>query len=396
MHPFLSEAQALKAQLIEARRYLHTHPETGHALDQTVAYVKSRLTALGCTPQDIGDHGVVVTLGGRQGGKCILVRADMDALPMPEQSGEPFASENGAMHACGHDFHTAMLLGAAKLLKAREETLPGTVKLLFQPAEESLTGAQNMIDNGVLENPTVDAAIALHCDVASRYRPGTLTMSRAGIATSSCDRYRIEICGKGGHGATPQDAIDPINVGVHIHLALQTLLSREIPSSESVVLTQGSFHAGDAPNSIPQTAYMEGTLRCYNNELRQTVLRRMEEIVTLTARSFRAQAELQLQGGCAPVYNNPEMFEATAQFLRELVGDEGLDVDGHLSSASEDFSNFLSRVPGVFFFVTAGDSDEGYVYSMHNAKVRFDERAMPSGAAALAYIAMRWLEDAKG
>lgn len=390
MNPFLTRAYQLQDELVEHRRWLHRHPELGHNLDETAAYVKDRLRALGYAPQDIGDHGVTALVGPSTG-RCVLLRADMDALPMREDTGEPFRMEEDRMHACGHDLHTAILLGAARLLKEREGALKGQVKLVFQPAEEVLTGARSVIDAGILEHPHVDAAFALHVDVASRYRPGTLTMHRAGVASASCDRYIIHIQGKGGHGATPQESVDPINVGAHICLALQAIVSREVPPSAMVVLTQGIFRAGDAPNVIPGSARLEGTLRCYDNQVRRQVLERMEQIIRSTGEAFRAEARLEVTGGCAPVYNDPALFEQAAGWIEELDGKEWMDIDGQISPASEDFSNFLERVPGVFFFVTAGDSAEGYTYSMHHPKVVFDERALPRGAAGMAWLAWRWL-----
>ena len=392
MNEFLARAYDLQEELVQNRRWLHQHPELGHDLDQTVAYVKDRLRELGYTPEDIGDHGVTA-LAGRPGGRCILLRADMDALPMREDTGEPFRVDGDKMHACGHDIHTAVLLGAARLLKEREGALKGQVKLVFQPAEEVMTGAKSLIEAGVLEDPHVDAALALHVDVASRYRPGTLTMHRPGVASASCDRYIIHIQGKGGHGATPQESVDPINVGAHIYLALQEIVSREVPPSAMVVLTQGIFQAGDAPNVIPGTARLEGTLRCYDNQVRRQVLERMEQMVETTARAFRAEARLEVTGGCAPVYNDPVLFDQVAGWIEELDGKQWMDIDGQVSPASEDFSNFLERVPGVFFFVTAGDSAEGYTYCMHHPKVVFDERALPRGAAGMAWLAWRWLEE---
>lgn len=393
MKTLLADAGALAPVLQRDRRYLHANPEIGHDLDNTVAYVKKRLTEMGYQPQDIGDHGVVAVAGAGKPGKCILLRADMDALPLVEQTDEPFRSENGYMHACGHDLHMSMLLGAAQLLKDREDSLTGQVKLFFQPAEETLTGAQNAIDAGVLENPKVDGAIALHADSPCRYRPGTLTMHRPGIASASCDRYRIHIQGTGGHGAKPHEAVDPINVGAHIHTALQEILSREVPATEAVVLTQGVFHSGEAPNIIPDTAYLEGTLRCYDNALRQQVLKRMGEIVHHIGKAFRADATLEIQGGCAPIDNDPKMFDQLAGYLADLLGEDGLDIDGEVSQASEDFSNIIQHVPGVLLFVTAGDTEDGYDSFMHHPKVRFDERAMPNGAAAMAAMAIRWLAE---
>ena len=261
---YLQRAQELYEQMVSDRRYLHQHPEVGMELPETTEYVIKRLAEMGCQPQRLGG-GVTATVTGNPQGKVFLLRADMDALPMEEKSGLPFASQRSCAHTCGHDRHTAMLLGAARMLKEREKELNGTVKFMFQPGEEVLAGAKSMVAAGILENPHVDAAMGAHMIPMI---PVGFGGYGTGVVSASSDHLVIQIEGKGGHGAHPHTAVDPINIGVHIHLALQELISREVDPAEAVVLTFGKFQGGGAANIIPATAVMEGTLRTFNEELR--------------------------------------------------------------------------------------------------------------------------------
>ena len=230
MNKYLARANQLVPELVENRRHFHRHPEVRNELFETVKYVKAQLEDMGYQVQEICQCGLVVLAGGKKPGKCILIRGDMDALPMPEDTGLEFSSENpGAMHACGHDLHMAMLLGAAKLLKEHEDEIEGTVKICCQPNEETFGGAKAMIEAGVLENPHVDAAFAIH--VGSMADVGTLDYGK-GLTMGSADGFSIHVKGKGCHGAAPNSGISPINIGVHIYLALQELLAREVNPAE--------------------------------------------------------------------------------------------------------------------------------------------------------------------
>ena len=246
---YLQSAQALYEQMVRDRRHLHQHPEVGMDLPETCSYVMARLTEMGYQPRRLGG-GVTATLTGKPDGKVFLLRADMDALPMREESGLPFASQRSCAHTCGHDMHTAMLLGAAQLLRDRAAELNGTVKFMFQPGEEVLSGARSMIEAGILEDPHVDAAMGAHMIPMI---PAGLGGYGTGVVSASSDHLVIRVEGRGGHGAHPQSTVDPINIGVHIHLALQELLSREADPAELVVLTFGKFQGGDAANIIPSS-----------------------------------------------------------------------------------------------------------------------------------------------
>ena len=255
----LKAAQALAPQLLKDRRQLHAHPEVGAELPETTAYVEERLREMGYEPKRVAG-GVVAALTGRDTGRCLLLRADMDALRIREQTRLPFRAENGAMHACGHDLHTAMLLGAAALLRQYQSTLQGTVKLVFQPDEEGFTGAKAMLQAGVLQDPKPQAALALHVNSGT---PSGLVICGKGTFMAGCTLFRIRVQGVGCHGAMPETGVDPINIAAHIYLALQEITGRELPAKKPAVVTVGSFHAGKAPNIIPGEAVLEGTIRCF-------------------------------------------------------------------------------------------------------------------------------------
>ena len=272
---YYERALELKDETIANRRHIHKNAETGLDLPKTKAYVMEKLTEYGLEPKDCG-YGVTATLG--KGGKVLLLRADMDALPMPEESGEEFACPTGKeAHTCGHDFHAAMLLTAAKMLKEKEDTLEGTIKFMFQPAEETFEGSKNMIENGILENPPVDAALAYHVS-PGKMPIGLFMYNDKDTMMYSVDGFKITIHGKGSHGAYPHVGVDPINIGVHIHLALLELIARESDPTHSCVLTIGQFAGGTAANIIPETAVLQGTIRTNKPEARELLVRRMKEV----------------------------------------------------------------------------------------------------------------------
>ena len=297
----LNEAKALEPQLQTWRRTLHRHPEVGFDLPQTKALVKQALTEMGYAPQDCGKAGVLALVGGKKPGKTLLLRGDMDALPIQEQSGEEFSSEiPGRMHGCGHDMHTAMMLGAAKLLKAHEDEIEGTVKLEFQPAEEIFQGSPDMIANGLLEDPKVDAAVMFHVLAGMPLPAGTVLVPGGGITMASCEQYHITVHGKGGHGSTPHACVDPITAAAHIHIALQEINSRELDPNAFGVLTTGCFKAGAASNVIPDTAEMFGTIRTTDpdNKTGELIRKRMTEIAQGVALAFRCTAEVEFSDYC--------------------------------------------------------------------------------------------------
>lgn len=350
---YYQRACELKEDTIANRRHIHTNAEVGLETPKTRAFVKEKLREYGLEPRDCG-HGVVATLGS--GSPVILLRADMDALPMPEESGEPFACPDGEhAHACGHDFHAAMLLTAARMLKETEGDLKGTVKLMFQPAEETFEGAKDMIAAGVLEDPKPDVALAYH--VAPGQMPvGIFMYNDKNTMMYSVDGFRIEVKGKGSHGAYPQRSIDPINAAVHIYLALEAIMAREVDPTAAAVMTVGKFDAG-------------------------------------TAAAYGATAEVTPLSDVPPLVCDPELTREFVGYMNE-TGIPGLTpYPGIQASASEDFATIAEQVPSTFMYLSAGYTDERGRYSAHNPKVRFNEDVCGIGPACLAHCAVRWLEE---
>ena len=394
----LNEAKALEPQLQTWRRTLHRHPEVGFDLPQTKALVKQALTEMGYAPQDCGKAGVLALVGGKKPGKTLLLRGDMDALPIQEQSGEEFSSEiPGKMHGCGHDMHTAMMLGAAKLLKAHEDEIEGTVKLEFQPAEEIFQGSPDMIANGLLEDPKVDAAVMFHVLAGMPLPAGTVLVPGGGITMASCEQYHITVHGKGGHGSTPHACVDPITAAAHIHIALQEINSRELDPNAFGVLTTGCFKAGAASNVIPDTAEMFGTIRTTDpdNKTGELIRKRMTEIAQGVALAFRCTAEVEFSDYCPCMVVDKALAADALTYMTDLLGTGAMDMTpltgGKAGGGSEDFAFVSHEVPTVSMFLSAGNSKDGYLYGQHHPKVRFDDSILYEGSAAYSYFALRWL-----
>lgn len=397
MKELWKEAKALQKELVEIRRYLHENAETGFALDKTVERIGGELEKAGYAPQKCGKAGLVATVG--RGKRVFLLRADMDALPIEEESGEPFACRNGNMHACGHDLHATMLVGAAKLLKTREKELGGVVKLLFQPAEEILQGAKNVIEAGVLETPKVEAAMMLHAATRSPFKTGTAVVASAGVGAPAADYFTIEIRGKGCHGSAPWQGVDALTVAARILLALQEISAREL--SESAVLTVGSLKTGDAGNAISDRATLEGTLRAFDEETRGFVKKRMAEISENVARAFRARAKIVYGGGCPTLMNDERLSSFAKNAAEELLGKDMVFSSDALNGAareksggSEDFAYISHEIPSVMVSLAAGEKEKGYEYPLHHPKARFDEEALSFGCALYAHVAIEWLKTA--
>lgn len=397
----LREAKEHEKELILSRRYLHTHPETGFDLENTLAYVKGELISMGYEPRECGRSGLVALAGGRQEGKVFMLRADMDALPIREEADVDFRSENGKMHACGHDMHTAMLLGAARLLKAHEDEIRGTVKLMFQPAEEIFEGSHDMLENGLLKNPDVDAALMIHVMAGLPMPVGTVIVCDGGVSAPAADYFSIKIQGKGCHGSMPNNGVDPVSVAAHIITALQEIHARELALSEEAVLTIGSIHGGDAANVIPDTVELSGTIRTYDEEVRAFLKTRMQEISTGIAASFRASAAVSFGSGCPTLKNDPELSGCVTKYVQELLGPSKAFNAGQFrampgqtkTAGSEDFAYVSLEVPSIMLALAAGHPEQGCCYPQHHPRVKFDENALPDGSAVYAYTAMRWLEE---
>ncbi|MGN0436288.1 MAG: M20 family metallopeptidase [Wujia sp.] len=400
----IKEASELKNTIVENRRYLHAHPGTGFDIEETFEYVKTELEKMGYKPEKCGKAGIVALAGGKKPGKVFLIRGDMDALPIREESGVEFASENGRMHACGHDMHTAMLLGAARILKQHEDEIEGTIKLMFQPAEEIFEGSHDMIQAGLLKNPDVDGALMIHVMAGMPFPAGTVVVSASGVSAPAADYFEIKVKGKGCHGSMPNTGIDPLTAAAHILIALQELHARELSMSNQAVLTIGTMNAGTAANVIPDVVVMGGSIRTFDEETRGFLKKRMTEISEGIAKSFRAEAEVTFGSGCPTLVNDSELSQCAYRYVKELLGEGhafsvaelnalGGNNQSSKSAGSEDFAYVSQEVPSIMLALAAGQPEKGYKYPQHHPMVKFDEEALDGGSAVYAYTAMRWLEE---
>lgn len=399
------DAQAMASDLAEWRHELHQIPELSNELPRTSAFIQARLAEMDIPFRTLVDGNCVVALVGKgaaaakegrtatdeEAGTTILLRGDMDALPVKEESGEPFASKNGCMHACGHDMHATALLGAAKLLKDREPELiklGGTVKLLFQPGEETFCGARAAIEDGLLEHPKPAAGFAMH--VNSQSPLGLMLFGNP--ALSGVYGFRITLHGKGGHGSSPEICIDPITAGVHVHLALQELVAREIPAAKEVALTIGKFAGGAAANVIPDSCVLEGTLRGFDVELIEALKTRISEVVEGVAKTYRVEAKIETLSDVPPLVLDGEMTKRSMSYVHGVLPKLPFLPLFH-AMASEDFALISSKIPSAYFTVGAAAQDTDEHFAQHHPKARFDDAELPLGAAAYAAVALGFLAD---
>lgn len=392
----LKEALKIQSQIQTDYEQLHAHAETGCDLTQTGAYVKKRLLEMGYEPVDCGKAGIVATAGNTETGKVFLLRADMDALKIKEEADVSFKSDNGNMHACGHDAHTAMLLGAAKLMKYHEQELGGIVKFMFQPAEEILEGAKDMIDAGVLENPKADGAMMVHVMTGVPIKSGTVIVSAPGVSAPAADFFKIEIKGKGCHGSMPHLGADPLTAAAHVLIALQEIKARELSVFDEAALTIGALEGANVPNAIPDAVTLKGSMRAFDEEVRNHMKKRLTEIAESVARAFRTEAIVTYTSGAPTLTNDKELSEKTNIWLKEALGEDMVirsqDMPGQSGGGSEDFAYVSQRVPSIMVALAAGDSREGYEHPLHHPKMRLDTKAFVYGAAALAEVAMRYVK----
>ncbi len=397
MTDLLTRAEALAPQIENDRHWLHAHAETGFGLEETFAYVMKTLEQMGLHPKKCGRCGIFADIG--TGDKTVLLRADMDALPIREEASLPFACENGCMHACGHDMHTSMLLGAARLLKERESELSGRVRLMFQPAEEILGGARDMLDDGLLEGVKPEAAFMIHVLTNMDLPVGTAIVSAPGVSAPAAAFFEIAIQGKGCHGAMPNTGVDPITVAAHTVLSLQQIQTRELAMSDNCVLSIGMLQAGDSANVIPDKALMQGTLRAFGDDTVAFMLRRAEEISVQTARLFRAEATFRVTSSTPTLLNGEEQSRQALTALQRLLGQDRallssqLGGDNRKSTGSEDFAEVSHAVPAVMVALAAGRPGEGHDHPAHHPMTTFDEKALPVGAAAYAAMAVEALGE---
>lgn len=393
----LDEAGKLQDELVGKRHYLHQHPEVGFELENTKKFVIDELTSMGYTPKEVGKCGVVAIAGGKKPGKCILLRADMDALNMTEEADVDFKSLTpGKMHGCGHDMHTTMLLGAARILKDHEDEIEGCVKLMFQPAEEIFKGSLDMISAGVLENPKVDAAVMIHVIAGLPMPTGMFMVPNAGgVTMNTCEQYKITVVGKGGHGSTPSKAIDPITAAAHVHLSLQEVNARELSQDEYGVFTTCSFQGGNTSNVIPDSVEMRGTIRTadLDRSVNKKIKKRIEEISTSVAQAFRCKAKVEFSDFCPCMKINDEVTKKVYSYMSNLFGEAIVPMEAKAGGGSEDFAFISEEVPATSIFISAGGQSEGYEFGQHHPKVRFNDSCLSLGSAAYSYIALQYLSD---
>ena len=380
----LSDALALQPTLSRWRQTLHACPEVGFNLPQTKKFIMQELTAMGYVPQEVGRGSIVAEIGKNKA-KTVLLRADIDGLEIPEETDLPFRANNGKMHACGHDLHAAILLGVAKLLKEKEETLPHRVRLLFQPAEEILQGAEDACRAGICNG--VCEAYMLHVTVNTGLSVGTVVIPPSGEIAPGADFFEITVHGKGCHGAEPSKGIDPLSAAARILLGLQNLPARECSSQERATLSVGTLQGGDSFNVIPDSALLRGSLRCFGEERRAFLKKRVEEIARLTAAAFHAEVTVDFPAGCPSLWNEESLRQALPKELESALGKEKvLSVESSSSTAgSEDFAVLSRKVPSVMLALAAGEPG----VALHHPKVVFDETALPYGVAALTHIALK-------
>ncbi len=386
--------EEIQQYIVFNRRNLHQIPEVGTDLPLTRDYICRELNALGI-PYKLSskDSGLVATLGFDRPGKTIALRADMDALPVTEETGLPFASvHSGAMHACGHDAHMAMLLGAAKLLLEKKEELNGSIKLFFQTGEESAIGAELLIDEGCMEK--VDAVFGTHIGlIMGKDYPSGTVIAVPGCCMASYDKFVIHVEGKGIHGSSPEGGVDPIHVAAQIVISLQEILAREIKGTEARVLTVCRIEGGQVYNVIPNEAVLEGTIRAVDDKVRKYMAKRIEEIANGIATTFRAKCNVEIVWGAPPVVNDPELAQLVASVAERLIGKEKVITQVPAASMiGEDFAYYLQKKPGAFILLSSADATKATDIGHHNPKFDVDEDVMWEGAALFAGIAEEMLK----
>ncbi len=381
----------LKREMIEMRRDFHMHPEIAHEEHRTAGIVAERLRDLRLDEvrTGVGQTGVVGLLKGAKPGRTVLLRADMDALPLVEADrGQPYRSRTeGKHHACGHDGHTSMLLTTAKILSSTRDDLAGTVLFVFQPAEERVGGAEGMIAEGVVADPRPDAVFALHL---WNDEPVGLVNACPGPVFASADTFEIALSGPGGHGAQPHQTVDPVVAAAHLITALQTLVSRETSPLETSALTIGSIHGGTAPNIIPTRVDLQGTLRTFDAELRDKLLRRIAELVDGIGRTLGVETSFGFREGTPACVNAPEPTKLVRETATRLFGADCV-TDRLRTTGADDMSLFLRAAPGCYFLVGSANAERGLNSPHHSPAFDFDERALEIGTELMTQVALDYL-----
>ncbi|AGX44071.1 M20 metallopeptidase family protein [Clostridium saccharobutylicum] len=391
MIDFRKEANNIKEELVEIRRDLHEHPETGFEEYRTSKVIKDFLSANDIPYIEVAKTGVCGIIKGTKEGKnkTIALRGDIDALPIQDMKTCEFKSKvDGKMHACGHDAHTTILMGAAKLLNEHKNEFSGTVKLLFEPAEETTGGAPDMITQGVLENPRVDCVLGLHVDEETEC--GTIKIKK-GVVNAASNPFSIKITGQGGHGASPHTTVDPVVIASHIVIALQTVVSREIAPVNPAVITVGTLHAGTAQNIIPGEATLSGMIRTMTKEDRAFAIQRLNEIVNGIATMSRAKAEIKVDESYPCLYNNDENVDLITESASLVLGKENVLEQRAPKMGVESFAYFANERPSAFYFLGSGNKEKKTTEPAHSNLFNIDEDCLPIGVAIQADAAFNYL-----
>ncbi len=381
---FLALAREKSEKYKEIYRQLHKTPEENMHLPNTTKLCEEHLRRIGYDPKELAG-GVIATVG--QGERCILLRADMDGLPLSEDSGLDYASGNGNMHACGHDMHTTMLLLAAEVLRENENKLNCTVKLCFQPGEETLTGAKLMIENGLLDDPKVNLGVMLHVLAATDFDTGTVIVPPGGIGATGVDFFKISVEGKGCHGSTPHLGRDPIMAISAIVTALGGICAKELPSGDGDVMTLGQINVGNSPNVIPEKGEILGTLRSYKDENRTFLKERLACVCDNIAKAYRCEGRVEFTSGAPSFINDEELTKRAADVFKRELSDKCVILTEGRGGGSEDFAYVSRKIPSLMLCISAGSKKEGYTEPLHSPQVRFNEDTIPYGAAAYALAA---------
>ncbi|TVY08723.1 M20 family metallopeptidase [Paenibacillus cremeus] len=393
MRTLSDSAETVLAEIVGWRRYLHAHPELSYHESQTAAFVAGLLREWGLEVRTgVGGHGVVAKISGAAPGPTIALRADMDALPIQDEKSCEYASQvPGVMHACGHDAHTATLLGVAKLFSQNKDRLQGQIVFIFQPAEEmSPGGALGMIAEGALEG--VDVVYGIH--LWTPFETGT-AYSKPGPFMAAADEFSIEVRGKGGHGGLPHNTIDSVYVASQLVINLQGIVSRNADPTEPCVVSVGSFHSGTSFNVIAETALLKGTVRTFNEVLRMQVKARLEELAEQTCRMHGAECKLDYKLGYPPVCNHQGETDRFYRAAAQVYGEQGA-LTSPLIMAGEDFAYYLEKVPGCFMFVGAGSKERGIIHPHHHPRFDIDESAMLHAAKLFIRMVEDYMNEAAG
>lgn len=386
---FLEEAKLIKDEIISNRRYFHKYPEVGFEEYNTSKKIVGYLDTLGLETKILCGTGIVSLIKGKGDGPVLALRSDLDALPLDDRKQVEYSSKvKGKMHACGHDGHMSILMGVAKILNKYKDRFNGTIKLIFEPAEETVGGAKFMIDEGVLQDPKVDAIIGLH--VSELLDSGTIGLRR-GVVNAASNPFKIIVKGRGGHGAHPEDSIDPIVAACNMVMSIQTIVSREISPHNPSVVTIGKFSGGTAPNIIPEDVVLEGVIRTISKKDRQYVVDRLKEICKGIASSMRVEVEIEIIDGYPCLYNDDNMVNYGEDVFKKILGKDRVNMDISPSMGVESFAYFSEVVPSLFYFLGTRNIAKGIIHPAHGSLFDLDEEGLIFGVALQSAIAFNYL-----